>query len=171
MHHVPLLLACIAGILLFSSCQESVSPEAKIESDPSVQLASEKVLILQTLNNETKSAFTRDYEGWKDNWIHEKYVAKSYMNFVDSTLSETLGWAEVDNFVRTYIENHPEPAPIPEPLADVDVRIYGNGAWVEYEQIDSNLGLKRESRLMEKSNGKWKIAGMQTVIYGFEEKN
>lgn len=42
-----------------------------------------------------------------------------------------------------------------------------DGAWVTYEQQDSLRGLKRETRLMEKVNGEWKIAGMQTTIYGF----
>ena len=53
-------------------------------------------------------------------------------------------------------------------LDKIDVRLYRNGAWVTYEQRDSLRGLKRETRLMEKVNGEWKIAGMQTTIYGFE---
>jgi len=38
-------------------------------------------------------------------------------------------------------------------------------------QNDSEQGLKRETRLMEKENGQWKIAGMQTTIYGFRNEN
>lgn len=49
------------------------------------------------------------------------------------------------------------------------MRLYGKGAWVTYQQQDSLRGLKRETRLMEKVNGEWKIAGMQTTIYGFED--
>ena len=70
--------------------------------------------------------------------------------------------------MKTFIEEHPEPEPVPKLLDKINVRLYKNGAWVTYEQQDSIRGLKRETRLMEKINGEWKIAGMQTTIYGFE---
>ena len=92
------------------------------------------------------------------------------MNFADTSMTETLGSKQIDDFVRTYIEEHPKPAPLPTLVDKIDVRLYGNGAWVNYEQDDAKLGIKRETRLMEKENGQWKIAGMQTVIYGFKNK-
>lgn len=128
--------------------------------------AAVKSAILNALNNETIAAFSRDYDGWKSHWVQEPYVTKTYMNFADSTLTETLGWAGVNQFVVDYFEEHPEPDPLPEPLTDIDVRLYGDGAWVSYEQNDPARGRKRETRLMERHEGQWKIAGMQTVIYG-----
>ena len=92
-------------------------------------------------------------------------IAWVYMDLRDSTMSEDRGWAPVDEFVRTYIEEHPEPDPLPAPLTDAEVRVYGTGAYVEYEQLDPGRGRKREIRLMEKHGGRWKIAGMRTVIY------
>jgi hypothetical protein len=38
------------------------------------------------------------------------------------------------------------------------------------EQNDAERGLKRETRLMEKRDGQWKIAGMHTTIYGFKKE-
>ena len=95
------------------------------------------------------------------------YVTKTYMNFAENSMTETLGWDKVSGFVKTYIETHPEPEPLPKLLEDIDVRLYGNGAWVDYEQNSTEYGRKRESRLMEKVDGEWKIAGMMTVVYGF----
>jgi len=139
------------------------------QNQESLNFEIEKTAIIDVLNNETKAAFTRDYEGWKDYWVHEDYVSKTYINFKDSTFSESLGWAPIDDFVRTYIEEHPEPDPLPTLVDDIDVRIYGDAAHVSYEQNDANAGLKRETRLMEKIDGQWKIAGMHTSIYGFQE--
>ncbi len=149
------------------SCKENAPTKINGTPNPTEQYQKEKMAILEVINGETKAAFTRDYEGWKEKWIHEEYVNKTYMNFADSTLTETLGWKEIDEFVRTYIEEHPEPDPLPTLVDQIDVRLYGNGAWVNYEQKDAERGLKRETRLMEKENGQWKIAGMQTIIYGF----
>ena len=158
-----LLILCV-----FISCKEK--GETKLEGAVIQELNPEleKQAILERLNNETKDAFQRDYEAWTKNWVHNPGISKVYMNFADSTFSESIGWKEVSQFVKTFIEEHPEPEPVPELLDEINVRLYGNGAWVTYEQQDSLRGLKRESRLMEKVNGDWKIAGMQTTIYGFE---
>ncbi len=135
-------------------------------TDQSENYEAEKFAILNVLNNETKAAYSRDYEGWKEKWIHKQYVSKTYMDFSNDSMTETLGWDEINEFVKNYIEEHPEPAPIPSKIQDINVRLYGNGASVSYEQIDAKQGLKRETRIMEKENGQWKIAGMHTSIYG-----
>ncbi len=128
----------------------------------------EKAEILVCLNNETKAAFARDYELWTEHWIHRDNISKTYINYVDSSFSESIGWSEISGFVHQFIEEHPTPEPTPKLLEYIHVQLYDSGAWVSYKQIDSLRGLKRETRLMEKENGKWKIAGMHTSIYGFD---
>ncbi len=137
-----------------------------VNTDQNLDFEKEKAAILETINNETIAAFSRDYEGWKSKWVQEPSLTKTYIDFSDSTATETLGWEEIDDFVSTYFVDHPEPDPLPTPLEDIDVRLYGTGAWVSFEQNDPSRGLKRETRLMEKVDGEWKIAGMHTTIYG-----
>lgn len=153
------------------SCNQSTAEKNTIDDvGNTMTFEAEKAAILATINNETKAAFTRDYEGWKDKWVHESYVAKTYINLSDSTASESLGWQAIDDFVKAYFEAHPEPDPIPTLVDDISVRMYKNGAWVSFEQHDAERGLKRETRLMEKLDGQWKIAGMHTTIYGSKTK-
>ena len=138
-------------------------------SEPAAPVAGadrEAALILDVVNAETRAALGRDYQAWSEQWVHEPYVVKTYVNVADGTGSETRGWAAVDAFVGTYILDHPEPEPPPRPVEDADVRLYGDGAWVSYEQDDADQGRKRESRLMERVDGAWKIAGMHTTVYG-----
>jgi len=150
--------------LFISNC--AIDQKEHVNANNIIDHQKEKTAILKVLNGETAAAFNRDYEGWKSHWVQEKYVTKTYMDYSTDSMSETLGWDDINNFVRTYIEEHPEPDPLPEKLKDIDARIYGGGAWVSYEQNDPGRGLKRETRLMEKIDGQWRIAGMQTVIYG-----
>ncbi len=165
-----IILLILSTILIYQCSYEKYNPETlEVEKNIIENFELEKAAILQVLNDETKAAFNRNYQAWKSKWVHEKYVSKTYMNFSDNSMSETLGWNDIDNFVKTYIEEHPEPAPLPTLVDEIDVRLYGNGAWVNYEQNDSKLGVKRETRLMEKLNGQWKIAGMQTIIYGLKD--
>ena len=160
MRTIPLLV--LTGTIWLSGCADA-PPRA---AAPSVASTDDKAQILDVLNGETRAALGRDYASWREHWVHEPYVVKTYINVADSSGSETMGWDAVDDFVRTYLEDHPEPEPPPPPLEDADVRVYGDGASVSYEQQDADQGLKRESRLMERVDGAWRIAGMHTTVYG-----
>ena len=149
------------------SCNRAQPINSNTSKGQTVDVHLEKKAILETLNNETKAAFQRDYASWQDKWVHDPYISKVYIDYADSTFSESVGWREISQFVKTFIKEHPEPEPLPKMLDSIDVRLYGNGAWVTYELQDSLRGRKRETRLMEKVDGQWKIAGMQTTIYGF----
>ena len=160
-------ITLIIALTYFTSCTNSNPPDQPTMIQ---NIEVEKEEILNALNGETKAAFQRDYEAWTKFWIHDPNLSKTYMNYVDNSFSESIGWKEVSGFVKKFIEEHPTPEPPPKLLDEIDIRLYENGAWVSYEQLDSIRGRKRETRLMEKENGMWKIAGMHTTIYGFEEK-
>jgi len=164
MINYKIALSMLALLFVISSCNDTKDKMINMEHD----LSLEKKQIMECLDSETKAAFARDYALWKTHWVHRPSIAKTYMNFADTTFSEMTSWEEIDDFVRTYIEDNPEPAPAPAQPDNIDVKVYGKGAWVSYEILDKVFGKKRETRLMEKENGQWKIAGMHTTIYGFE---
>jgi hypothetical protein len=155
MKNLKLCMATVVTLFLTYGCKTKTNHEI------------EKVAILETLHSETEAAFQRDYDKWKEKWVHDPKINKTYINLVDSSFSESVGWDEISNFVKKYIEEHPKPEPVPKLVDEIYVRLYDNGAWVSFEQQDSIRGLKRETRLMEKVNGQWKIAGMHTTICGF----
>ena len=162
----PLIMLFL--LLLIVSCKDSKEKVRDENVDNTVIIEKEKQAILESLRTETEDAFNRDYRAWRTNWVHQPSVVKTYMNFEDSTFSEMVGWKEVDDFVKTYIEEHPKPVPTPEQPDNVTIQVFGTGAWVSYETFDPTFGNKRETRLMIKENGRWKIAGMHTTIYGFD---
>lgn len=131
-------------------------------------LGDQRAAVLAALNGETAAAFSRDYDAWAAHWIHRDDVTKTYIDFRDDTHSESVGFSAIDSFVRDFFAAHPEPEPVPELLDEIDVRFYGSAAYVTYEQLDGLRGRKRETRLMEREDGRWKIAGMHTTIYGAE---
>jgi len=169
MRTIRLIAILFATVICLASCKQKEQPVEPQKIEQSADPVEERKAILNTLNNETKAAFQRDYAAWQKHWVHDADITKIYLDFPENTFSESLGWSEISGFVKDFFEKHPEPEPVPELLDSINVRLYGKGAWVTYEQQDSLRGRKRETRLMEKVNGQWKIAGMQTTIYGFDE--
>ncbi len=168
MTNTVLSIVSVIILLIAISCKENEITKMDQVVHTEIDIENEKKAILKTLNNETKAAFQRNFKDWEDTWVNDSDITKIYIDFPDSTFSESVGWNKISQFVKTFIEEHPEPEPVPKLLDKIDVRLYENGAWVTFEQQDSLRGLKRETRLMEKVNGEWKIAGMQTTIYGFK---
>ncbi|AWX44490.1 hypothetical protein HME9304_01492 [Flagellimonas maritima] len=168
MKNKTLIIFFTTVILFIAGCKETTDEKPILQTNETNKFEKEKKAILTTLNEETKAAFQRDYDTWKSKWVQDPNITKTYINFADSSFSESVGWEEISGFVQNYFDEHPEPEPIPKLLNAINVSLYKNGAWVFYEQQDSLRGLKRETRLMEKIDGEWKIAGMQTTIYGFK---
>lgn len=68
-----LTILLLMGVFTTFSCQ----PSAKHQTSPSKkEYELEKKAILETIQNETKAAFSRDYEAWKTNWVHDAKISK-----------------------------------------------------------------------------------------------
>lgn len=159
----PTLFAA-AILLAATSCEHAPSTESTVLLDLSRERA--EAAILRALNEETQAFCRRDLDAWRTYWLHEPTLAKSYINFADDSHAEMLGWEAIEAYAKSYVVEHPEVEAAPAPLTDADIRLYADGAWVSFAQLDPARGRKRETRLMEKVDGRWRIAGMGTVIYG-----
>jgi len=155
---------------LFLACTNNTEQVAAPAKAKPIDIQAEKQAILTTLNEETAAAFRRDYDTWQSKWVHSPTMTKVYEDLAGDESSNSTGWEEISQFVKDFFVAHPEPEPVPELLSEIDVRLEGNRAEVIYEQQDSLRGRKQEMRTMEKVDGEWKIAGMKTTIYGFEEE-
>ena len=90
-----LLPFALLTLFIFASCSEKKGNKTNGTISQLINPELEKQAILERLNNETKDAFQRDYEAWTKNWVHDPSTSKVYMNFVDSTFSESIGWKEI----------------------------------------------------------------------------
>ena len=87
-----LSFALLVLFILLGCNEKKMKTNGSIDKQINPEL--EKKAILHRLNNETKDAFQRDYEAWTKNWVHDPSISKVYMNFVDSTFSQSIGWKE-----------------------------------------------------------------------------
>lgn len=114
----------ILNLFYILSCKEAKDEKSEDVTNRASSFEAEKAAIIETLNSETKAAFQRDYESWADRWVHEPTITKTYINYADSSFSESVGWNEISDFVKTFIKEHPKPEPVPILVNDINVRLY-----------------------------------------------
>lgn len=156
-----LILVCSA---LFSSGQAGNS-----SGSTSLNEEKEKKAIIESINAETAAFFKRDYEGVIKYFVHADYAFHAWNN-ADGTYSATVGWPAINEKYRNYIKDNPVAAgSSSHPKVERRNMIYkffsSELAFVTWDQYNSDSGMKtyqlsKETRIMEKQDGIWKIANM-----------
>ncbi len=127
-------------------------------------LQKEKDAILAIIEKETASFFSRDYEAWKSTFTQTDYAFQAWSNS-DGTFDASVGWEQIDKTVGAYITENPVPDSAQRTVERKNIvyKFYGpNVAFLSFDQFNSDKGANtflhsKETRLMEKVNGEWKI--------------
>jgi hypothetical protein len=129
----------------------------------------EKNAIIESLTAETENFYKRDYEGIIKYFVHADYAFHSWNN-ADGTFNATVGWPAISEKYKNYIKDNP----VQEGTSN-DTKVErrnmifkfftSNLAFVTWDQYNSDAEnktyhLSKETRIMEKQNGLWKIANM-----------
>ncbi len=138
----------------------------------------EKEAILKTLTAETDNFFKRDYVGVIKYYVHEDYAFHAWNN-PDGTYSATVGWPAINANFKNYIQNNPvQEGSYSHPKVkrhDMIFKFFSPElAFVTWDQYNSDQSMKtfqisKETRIMEKQNGLWKIANM-TALWDYKNK-
>ena len=121
--------------------------------------------IRAVIERETKAFFEIDYKSWADSWAHTPYA---FWSFADTTdVNSFSGWAQIDKGFSEYFRTAKRStAKIDREWLGLEVKIYGNGAYVRFNQY-VNDGTVRpgqaEVRVLEKINGQWKIVCVSVI--------
>jgi hypothetical protein len=150
----------ILVIILFYTCLNLSAQHPDLEITQFYKLQIEKLI-----SDETAAAFERDFERWKTYWVHSDETFKTYINFSDSSFQEVLGWNNIQEFVKNFMDENPQAEEAPNIESEISIDIFENAAWVSFIQQDAKRGKKREARLLRLIEGEWKIFGMHTTIY------
>lgn len=145
----------------------------------------EQKAILDVIEAETTCFFERDYECWKQYFVHADYAFHGWNN-TDGSIDARSGWKEVDQKIRTYIklpdgntgiqksmgQEHVEkatPSSHPKVIRKnmVFKRLSDSVVFLVWDQYNSEPDEQRftyskETRIMEKVNAEWKIANVTT---------
>lgn len=160
-----ILLLLFTGFL-YQSCNNTTTEQP---SGTTFDEAKEIEKIMQVIEGETSFFYKRDYENWKNFYIHADYVFQAWNNG-DGTVDAKTGWAAVDSGIRNYIKTYPvEPGGSSHPAVlrkNMITKFYADTVayllWDQYnsDQSGRQFQFSKEVRLMEKQNGAWKIVNV-----------
>jgi hypothetical protein len=125
-----------------------------------------RAAIKKVIQDETKAFWNKDYRMLSRFWVHAGYVQHDE-RLVSGGVKVLKGWGPISKAFKQYIAANPEPNPVASNAKrkDFTVRVGKDMAWVTYVQheIDSGepgmnkQGVARETKILEKHDGSWKI--------------
>lgn len=160
---IPLPLVAFAAALAAVSCRQNHPPAPHGTPTPALASPAREVDtagIIAVLEAETRHFCARDLDAWAATWSHAPYVAKLYAG--RAPFREFVGWEAIRANTVAHLREHPEPIPVPATAHDYAVDVFGEAALVRYAKAGER-GPVRETRLLVREGGAWRIARMETI--------
>ena len=125
--------------------------------------------IKKAIESETLSFIKVDKPAWEGVWVQSSYAYWSYSDSTGTSFVE--GWEKInksfESYFKTQVANRNIDVVHPGDELTIErdykeFRIYGDGAFVQYNQRVRDKLIQRDEtsqiRVLEKQNGKWLIA-------------
>lgn len=136
-------------------------------------LNDEKQAIMQLIDKESSAFWEKDFEAFASCWAHEDYI-RTMGWWAAGGITVVEGWEERGGRTKKFMEDFPEKNPQNPVRKNINVRISEDMAWVTFDQYGSDTGdptfdmpgLSRETRIVEKIDGAWKIVYTGWLLQG-----
>ena len=121
--------------------------------------------IKRVLRNETEGFFKRDKAMWSNAWAHAPYVHFA-ANLYGGDFMLIEGWNKLEKQFASQFKSSKVSDKVVVQNDNYTIRQNGNMAFVAYDQtlLDSHgKTTSKESRVVEKINGQWKIINVTAL--------
>ena len=142
--------------------------------------AAELDAVLAVVDRETRAFWDKDFHAWSDCWAHVAYT-RTMGYWLLGGVSVVEGWAAQSELIRRMMAENPQPNPSAGLVRreNINARIFADAAWVTFDQFAADTGdpvfdmpgRSRETRILEKHDGHWKIVYAGWLLVGEEVKN
>lgn len=135
----------------------------------------ETTAIMQVIAAESVAFWNKDFSAWAQCWRQTPYIRRVGW-WASGGITVTEGWQALSDRVKATMLEYPEPNPTALNVRreNVNLRVEGNMAWVTFDQFGEDTGdsamdmpgLSRETRILEKHDGAWKIVYVCWLLEG-----
>ena len=177
-----LQLLAVMALLVLSACQTTQKESTAVNANApaAVDYEKEKEAILKVIGEESAGFWEKDFERYAACWVQEPHV-RTMGWWADGGVTVVAGWQERAKRTRAHMAASPEPNPTATKVIrkNMNMRIFKDVAWLTFDQYGEDTGddlmdmpgLSRETRILEKHDGQWKIAYVGWLLEGSEESN
>ncbi|MBK8023199.1 MAG: nuclear transport factor 2 family protein [Chloroflexi bacterium] len=137
--------------------------------------AAEETAVMQVIEAESRAFWLKDFDAWADCWLHSPAIRMMGW-WAAGGIRVTEGWEALSAGMRQVMDASPEPNPTASQVRRerINLRVRESMAWVTFDQYgadtgDSSMdmpGLSRETRILEKHDGQWKIVYVGWLLEG-----
>lgn len=176
MKNLSLLLAI--AVLVFLSCQSQNAGSKAVGISVEIDYEKEEAAILQVIGEESAGFWNKDFARYANCWVQEPHV-RTMGWWADGGVTVVEGWEERAQRTQAHMTASPEPNPTATDVIrkNMNIRIFRDVAWLTFDQYGADTGdetmdmpgLSRETRILEKQDGQWKIAYVGWLLEGNEE--
>lgn len=131
--------------------------------------------VLGIIIAESAVFWNKDFGAWTACWAHVPYT-RTMGWWAAGGVSVVEGWEAQSAAIRRVMQASPEPNPTAARVRreNVNVRIHDTMAWVTFDQYGEDTGdsvmdmpgLSRETRILERHAGEWKIVYAGWLLQG-----
>ena len=131
------------------------------------ELEDDKRAIVRVIESESAAFWNKDFDAFARCWVQAPYALRIGW-WSRGGISAQDGWPAIAERIGDRMAGSPSPNPNAAEVrrANLNIRVGADMAWVTFEQYgldtgDSTMdmpGLSRETRVLEKHDGEWKIA-------------
>lgn len=141
----------------------------------SINQQNEVDAIMAVIDGESVAFWNKDFPAWAAHWVHAPYVR--IMGWWDrGGVTVTEGWDTLSARIQEIMTANPEPNPTAALVRreNINLRIHRDVAWLTFDQFGQDTGdldmdmpgLSRETRILEKHEGQWKIVYVGWLLQG-----
>lgn len=131
--------------------------------------------IMGVIAAESEAFWNKDYAAWARCWVHADYI-RTLGWWAHGGVTVIEGWDALSSRIKEIMHANPEPNPTAAQVrrSHINLRVSQEMAWLTFDQhgLDTGEvtmdmpGLSRETRVLEKHNGEWKLVYVNWLLEG-----
>jgi hypothetical protein len=135
----------------------------------------EAAAIMEVITKETVAFWNKDFEAWSQCWLHTPQV-RNMGWWKRGGVRVHRGWEASSQLIKDLMAANPEPNPTASQVRreNINLNVSQDMAWVTFDQYGADTGepdmdmpgASRETRILEKHDGKWKIVYVCWLLEG-----
>ena len=164
--HQRVLVVLLSAVVLSPRVIAAQAPGAALLPATS-QAAQDSIDVMKAIDDESAAFWNKDYDAWASHLVHAPYT-RIVGWWKTGGISVKEGWDAISAGMKKTMHDSPKPNVTASRVRrdNINLQVRGAVAWVTFDQYGLDTGdkrmdmpgLSRETRVLEKVDGSWRIA-------------